>query len=104
MDARTWVEEILTAAGHSPLPDGQPPFTATGYTVSEGQQPGTAVVTVTARYTGQDKYEDWGTAWQLANRLMDELQRLGAGLEERAGQEPNCVFTVHPRARERIDP
>ncbi|MDW6058206.1 hypothetical protein SAZ11_08910 [Streptomyces sp. FXJ1.4098] len=57
---------------------------------------GAARVAATTRYTGQDKYDHWGEADRLANRLMDALERHGASFEEIGGHEPNSVFNAYP--------
>lgn len=97
-DAVTWAAEQLAAAGFTPLPSLRPSeyFSTTGFAVAASSAPGAARVEVTARYTGQDKYEQWGEAQELANKLMDVLEPLGVGFEEIDGREPNCAFDVYP--------
>ncbi|MEU3447237.1 hypothetical protein AB0H29_08400 [Streptomyces thermolilacinus] len=96
MDARTWVESTLHSEGHVPLPAGHTRFTDTGFTVGDGPQPGTATLTATAKFTGQDKYEHWGEAQTLAYRLLGVLTAAGAGWEDGPGREPDHVLTIYP--------
>ena len=96
MDARAWVEDALRDNGHHPLPLGCRLMTETGFTVAEGPHPGTATLTATARFTGQDAYDHWDEAQELGHRLLDVLERLGATSEEVHGREPNHVVTVYP--------
>lgn len=95
-----WITQRLTAAGFTPLPSLRPGeyFKTTGFAV-EASTPGAARVTVTARFTGQDAYEQWGEAQTLANKLMDVLEPLGVGFEEIDGREPNCAFDAYPPER-----
>lgn len=95
-----WITQRLTAAGFTPLPSLRPGeyFKTTGFAV-EASTPGAARVTVTARFTGQDAYEQWGEAQALANKLMDVLEPLGVGFEEIDGREPNCAFDAYPPER-----
>ena len=95
-----WVTQQLTAAGYTPLPSLRPGeyFETTGFTVEASSAPGAARVTVTARFTGQGGYEQWGEAQDLANKLMDVLEPLGVGFEEVEGREPNCAFDAYPPA------
>ncbi|WP_460071100.1 hypothetical protein [Streptomyces sp. YKOK-I1] len=97
-DAAEWVTQQLAAAGYTALPSLRPAeyFTTTGFAVKASSAPGAARVEVTAHYTGQGSYEQWGQAQTLANRLMDVLEPLGAGFEEIDGREPNCAFDVWP--------
>lgn len=99
-DAATWVTKQLAAAGFSALPSLRPGqyFETTGFAVEASSTPGAARVTVTARFTGQDQYEQWGEAQALANKLMDVLEPLGVEFEEIEGREPNCAFDAHPPA------
>lgn len=99
-EAVTWVTQRLAAAGFTALPSLRPGayFETTGFAVEASSAPNVARVTVTARYTGQDKYEHWGEAQALANKLMDVLEPLGVGFEEIEGQEPNCAFDAYPPA------
>lgn len=99
-EAATWVTQQLAAAGFTALPSLRPGeyFETTGFAV-EASPPRAARVTVTARYTGQDAYEQWGEAQALANKLMDVLEALGSGFEEIEGREPNCAFDVYPPER-----
>lgn len=96
-----WVTRQLTAAGFTPLPSLQPGdyFKTTGFAVAASDIPGAARVTVTARFTGQDKFDHWGEAQALANKLMDVLEPLGVGFEEIDGREPNCAFDAYPPER-----
>lgn len=93
-----WVTEQLGAAGFTPLPSLTPGeyFVTTGFAVEASSAPDAARVTVTARYVGQDAYEQWGEANELANKLMDVLEPLGVGFEEIDGREPNCAFDAYP--------
>lgn len=93
-----WVTQQLTAAGFTPLPSLRPGqyFETTGFAVEASTSPDAARVTVTARFTGQDQYEQWGEAHALANKLMDVLEPLGVGFEEINGREPNCAFDAYP--------
>jgi hypothetical protein len=93
-----WVTHQLTTAGFTPLPSLQPSeyFTTTGFAVAASDAPGAARVTVTARFTGQDGYEQRGEAQALTNKLMDVLEPLGVGFEEIEGREPNCAFDAYP--------
>jgi hypothetical protein len=97
-EAVTWVTQQLTAAGFTPLPSLHPSeyFSVTGFAVEDRGDPDSARVTVTARFTGQDQYKQWGEARRLAGRLMDVLQPLGVGFEEIKGREPNCAFDAYP--------
>jgi hypothetical protein len=99
-DAVTWVTQRLAAAGFTALPSLHPGkyFETTGFAVEPSNVPGAARVTVTARFTGQDKYEQWGEAQTLANKLMDVLEPLGVGFEEVEDREPNCAFDAYPPA------
>lgn len=96
-----WVTQRLTAAGFTPLSSLQPGdyFKTTGFAVAASSAPGAARVTVTARFTGQDGYDQWGEAQNLANKLMDVLEPLGVGFEEIDGREPNCAFDAYPPER-----
>ena len=96
-DASAWVAERLAAAGFTALPSLRPGeyFETTGFAVEPSSVPNAARVTVTARFTGQDKYEQWGEAQALANKLMDVLEPLGVGFEEIEGREPNCAFDAY---------
>jgi hypothetical protein len=96
--AAAWVTERLTAAGFTPLPSLTPGeyFVTTGFAVEASDTPDAARVTVTARFTGQDGYEQWGEAQAFANKLMDVLEPLGVGFEEIEGREPNCAFDAYP--------
>lgn len=93
-----WVTHQLTAAGFTPLPSLRPSeyFSTTGFAVGASDNPGAARVEVTALYTGQDAYDQWGEAQNLANKLMDVLETLGVGFEEIEGREPNCAFDAYP--------
>jgi hypothetical protein len=93
-----WVTQQLTAAGFLPLQSLRPSeyFTTTGFAVEAASDARAARVTVTARYTGQDAYEQWGEAQALANKLMNVLESLGVGFEEIEGREPNCAFDAYP--------
>ena len=97
-EATTWVTQQLAAAGFTALPSLRPSeyFKTTGFAVEPGNDPDAARVTVTARFIGQDAYGQWGEAQELANKLMDVLEPLGAGFEEIGGREPNCAFDVYP--------
>ena len=97
-DAAAWVTGQLAAAGFTPLPSLRPSeyFSTTGFAVEASSTPNAARVTVTARFTGQDAYEQWGEAQALANKLMDVLEPLGVGFEAIDGREPNCAFDAHP--------
>lgn len=99
-EAATWVTQQLAAAGFAALPSLRPGeyFETTGFAVEASGTPGAARVTVTARFTGQDAYEQWGEAQTLANKLMDVLEPLGVGFEEVDGREPNCAFDAYPPA------
>jgi hypothetical protein len=101
MSAVGWITEQLAAAGFAALPSLRPSeyFETTGFAVEASNIPGAARVTVTARFTGQDGYEQWGEAQALANKLMDVLEPLGVGFEEIEGREPNCAFDVYPPER-----
>jgi hypothetical protein len=94
----TWVTQQLAAAGFTALPSLHPGqyFETTGFAVEASNAPNAARVTVTARFTGQDQYEQWGEAHALANKLMDVLEPLGVGFEEIDGREPNCAFDAYP--------
>lgn len=96
-DAAAWVTQQLAAAGFTALPSLRPGeyFKTTGFAV-EASTPGAARVTVTARFAGQNAYEQWGEAQALANKLMDVLEPLGVGFEEIDGREPNCAFDAYP--------
>lgn len=96
-----WVTQQLAAAGFTPLSSLQPGdyFKTTGFAVAASSAPGAARVTVTARFTGQDGYDQWGEAQNLANKLMDVLEPLGVGFEEIDGREPNCAFDAYPPER-----
>lgn len=96
-----WVTQQLAAAGFTPLPSLRPGeyFETTGFAVAASDTPGAARVTVTARFTGQDGYGQWGEAQNLANKLMDVLEPLGVGFEEIDGREPNCAFDAYPPER-----
>ncbi|MEU5596837.1 hypothetical protein [Streptomyces sp. NPDC020298] len=98
IDAVAWVTQQLAAAGFTALPSLRPSeyFETTGFAVEASSVAGAARVTVTARFTGQDKYEQWGEAQALANKLMDVLEPLGVGFEEIEGREPNCAFDAYP--------
>jgi hypothetical protein len=103
MSTVAWVTKQLTAAGFTPLPSLHPYeyFSVTGFAVEASSAPHAVRVTVTAqRFAGQDHYEQWGRARDLANRLMDVLEPLGAGIEEINGREPNCAFDVYPPSSE----
>lgn len=93
-----WVTQQLADAGFIALPSLRPSeyFTTTGFAVEPSSKPEAARVTVTARYAEQDKYEQWGEAQALANKLMDVLEPLGVGFEEIEGREPNCAFDAYP--------
>lgn len=97
----TWVTQQLAAAGFTALPSLRPSeyFETTGFAVGPSSAPNAARVTVTARFTGQDKYDQWGEAQALANKLMDVLEPLGVGFEEIDGREPNCAFDAYPPER-----
>jgi hypothetical protein len=97
-EAVTWVAQQLAAAGFTPLSSLHPSeyFSVTGFAVEDGGDPNAARVTVTAQFTGQDQYKQWGEARRLAGRLMDVLQPLGVGFEEIKGREPNCAFDAYP--------
>ena len=105
-DAATWVTQQLAAAGFTALPSLRPGeyFKTTGFAVEAGSTPGAARVTVTARYVGQDAYEQWGEANDLANKLMDVLEPLGVGFEEVEGREPNCAFDAYPPSAGSVRP
>lgn len=105
-EAVTWVTEQLAAAGYTALPSLRPGeyFETTGFAVAASGAPNAARVTVTARFTGQDKYEQWGEAQELANKLMDVLEPLGVGFEEIEGREPNCAFDAYPPGAGRVRP
>lgn len=92
-----WVTQQLATAGYTALPSLRPGeyFKTTGFAVASSTQ-GAARVTVTARFTGQDAYAQWGEAQTLANKLMDVLEPLGVGFEEIDGREPNCAFDAYP--------
>lgn len=93
-----WATAVLAAEGFTPLASLKPSeyFTVTGFIVEDANEPRAAKVTVTARSTGQqDKYDHWNDAQQLANRLMDALERQGATFEDIPGREPNCVFETY---------
>ncbi|MFF5019530.1 hypothetical protein [Streptomyces sp. NPDC001165] len=95
----TWALSTLARQGLTPLgAEKARGFTETGFIVEEADKPDAARVTVTARFTGQDKYDHWGESHKLANRLMGVLEENGAGFEEIEGHEPNCVFDVFPPA------
>lgn len=96
-EAATWVTQRLAAAGFTALPSLRPGeyFRTTGFAVEASGDPRAARVTVTACFTGQDKYEHWGEAQALANKLMDVLEPLGVGFEEIEGREPNCAFDAY---------
>jgi hypothetical protein len=102
-EAATWVTQQLADAGFTALPSLRPGeyFETTGFAVEASTDPNAARVTVTARFTGQDKYEQWGEAQALANKLMDVLEPLGVGFEEINGREPNCAFDAYPPDSER---
>jgi hypothetical protein len=102
-NAAKWVTQQLAAAGFTALPSLRPGeyFKTTGFTVEASGDPDAARVTVTARYTGQDAYEQWGEAQALANTLMDVLEPLGVGFEEIDGREPNCAFDAYTPASAR---
>lgn len=95
-----WVTQRLATAGYAALPSLRPGeyFKTTGFAVEASSNPRAARVEVTALFTGQDKYEQWGEAQNLANRLMDVLEPLGVGFEEIDGREPNCAFDAYPPA------
>ncbi|MET7457699.1 hypothetical protein ABZT03_38790 [Streptomyces sp. NPDC005574] len=97
-EAAAWVTQQLAAAGFTALPSLRPGeyFKTTGFAVAASSAANAARVTVTARFTGQDKYEQWGEAQALANKLMDVLEPLGVGFEEIEGREPNCAFDAYP--------
>ena len=97
-EAATWVAQQLAAAGFTALPSLRPSeyFKTTGFAIEPATDPNAARVTVTARYTGQDGYDQWGEAQNLANKLMDVLEPLGVGFEEIGGREPNCAFDAYP--------
>lgn len=99
-EAVTWVTQRLAAAGFTALPSLRPGeyFRTTGFAVTASSETGAARVTVTARFTGQDAYEQWGEANELANKLMDVLEPLGVGFEEIEGRKPNCAFDAYPPA------
>lgn len=87
----------LAAAGHEASPSPIPYFTLTGFWVEPSTSyEGAARVTVTALFTGQDKYDHWNEACALANQLMDVLQAGGYGFEEETDREPNSVFHAFP--------
>jgi hypothetical protein len=96
-----WVTQQLATAGYTALPSLRPGeyFETTGFAVETASVPGAARVTVTARFTGQDAYEQLGEAQALANKLMDVLEPLGVGFEEIEGREPNCAFDAYPPER-----
>lgn len=97
----TWVTQQLAAAGFTALPSLRTGeyFETTGFAVEASSTPDAARVTVTARFTGQHKYDQWGEAQAFANKLMDVLERLGTGFEEIEGREPNCAFDAYPPKR-----
>jgi hypothetical protein len=105
-EAVAWVTQQLTAAGFTSLPSLRPSeyFSTTGFAIKDGSAPNVARVTVTARFTGQEGYEQWGEAQALANKLMDVLEPLGVGFEEIEGREPNCAFDVYPPSAGRVRP
>jgi len=82
-EAAAWVTQQLAAAGFTALPSLRPGqyFETTGFAVEPSSAPSAARVTVTARFTGQDGYEQWGEAQALASELMDVLEPLGVGFE-----------------------
>jgi hypothetical protein len=94
----TWVTQQLADAGFTALPSLRPGryFETTGFAVEASNTPDAARVTVTARFTGQDGYEQWAEAQALAHKLMDVLEPLGVGFEEIEGREPNCAFDAYP--------
>jgi hypothetical protein len=100
-NAVAWTTEQLAASGFTPLPSLRPAeyFETTGFAVEASSTPTAARVAVTARFTGQVGYEQWGEAQALANKLMDVLEPLGVGFEEIEGREPNCAFDVYPPER-----
>lgn len=106
MSAAEWITQRLGAAGFTPLPSLRPGeyFVTTGFVVEASTAPNAARVTVTARYTGQDTYEQWGEASELANKLMDVLEPLGVGFEEVEGREPNCAFDAYPPSAGSVRP
>lgn len=97
MTATQWTADALAAEGMTPLPSLGPGqyFQTTGFFIENGAEPGTARVTVTAKFRGQDSYEHLAEAERLANHLMDILERHGATFEEIQDREPNCAFDVH---------
>lgn len=99
-EAVAWVTQQLAAAGFTALASLRPGeyFETTGFAVEAASTPNAARVTVTARFAGQDKYDQWGEAQALANNLMDVLEPLGVGFEEVEGREPNCAFDAYPPA------
>lgn len=95
-DPTEWVSSTLASEGLAPLPSAQAGgFAETGFTVEATDKTDAAKVTVTARFTGQDKYDHWNEARRLANQVMDVLEKRGAWFEEIDGQEPDCVFEVY---------
>ncbi|MFJ1837823.1 hypothetical protein ACIOJ9_28635 [Streptomyces sp. NPDC088175] len=93
-DPTEWVSSTLTSEGLTPLPSAQQ-FGKTGFIVEATDKTDAAKVTVTARYTGQDKYEHWNEARRLADQVMDVLWKNGAWFEEIEGHEPACVFEAY---------
>lgn len=86
----------LRAAGLTPLtPEQARHFQNSGFTVTSGPEPDVVRVTGTAKFTGQDQYDQWNEARLIAQKAVDALERQGAGWEEVDGREPNWVVDVY---------
>ncbi|MER7623932.1 hypothetical protein [Streptomyces sp. NPDC126503] len=87
----------LAAAGYEAAAEPIRYFESTGFFVEPSPVYNDAArVTVTAKFTSQDKYDQWNEARRLAYRLQNALIAAGYAFEDEDGVEPNCVFHAFP--------
>lgn len=86
---------ILRTAGLTPLAaDEARGFRSSGFTVEPGPEEDSVRITGVAKFTSQDKYDQWNEARIIAQKAVDVLERQGAGWGELDGREPNWVVDV----------